>query len=115
MDRFKIKKFWEDTSSLIWEEFVSLEAETKARVIKRIEIFERKTINQLFREKQLEKVEGATVKMYELRLRITPPVRMLGVLEKSRYIPIHLFIKKDEQMRPKDIQTATERIKRYYQ
>ncbi|KKU57588.1 MAG: hypothetical protein UX81_C0032G0004 [Parcubacteria group bacterium GW2011_GWA2_47_12] len=114
MDRFVIDNFWDEPRSSVGEEFSSFTAKLKTRIVKRIEIFERKTVSQLFAEKQLEKVKGVSVEMYELRIRITPPVRILGTLKKNHYKPFHIFLKKEERIRSKYLQTATERIKRYY-
>lgn len=114
MDRFEIDNFWDDTHSSAGKEFSSFTATVKARIVKRIEIFERKTVSQLFAEKQLEKVRGVSVEMYELRIRVTSSVRMLGTLKKNHYKPFHIFIKKEGRIRQKDLQIATERIKRYY-
>ncbi len=114
MDKFEIDNFWDEPNSLVGEEFFSFTPKLKARIIKRIEVFERKTVSQLFTEKQLEKVKGVDIDMYELRIRITPPVRILGTLKRNCYKPFHIFIKKEERIRLKDLQTSVERIKCHY-
>ena len=91
-----------------------LDKKPEALLYDKIDHYKRLKALDLLKEKTLEKIKILStekVKMYELKFRQSPPIRMIGTLEKNEYIAYHAFSKKyDGPIKPKEIKTALKRI-----
>jgi len=108
--QFQIGTFWEDEELHVYREFCDLKEQAQAKSLKRLKEMEKKTVIQLFKSNELEKVHTGPPALYELKLKISPPVRMLGILNGNIFTPLHIFTKKRKKLSQTDIQTASNRI-----
>lgn len=92
----------------------NLDRKPEALLYDKIDHYEKLKVLDLLQEKTLEKIKTSSaekVKMYELKFKQSPPIRMIGTLEKNEYIAYHAFFKKhDGPIKPKEIKTALKRI-----
>lgn len=110
--QFRITDFIEEDDSYANREFRELGPRLQAQILKRLSVFEEKTISQLFKTNELEKVADKSAKLYELKIRTSPPVRMLGIFEENHYKPLCIIKKKTEKLSQRDIKRAINRIQK---
>ncbi len=82
-----------------------------SQVLKRIDFLQQKRIVDLMYSKDFEILKSYN-ELYEFKIHSKQEVRMLGVLdiEKSTFHALHAFIKKDQKIRQKEIDTTIIRL-----
>ena len=107
---------WKDEKgeSLV-ESFVKiLNKEQRALLYDKIDHYKKLKVLDLMREKTLEKIKISSsekVKIYELKFKQSPPIRMIGTLKENKYIAYHAFFKKNNgPIKSREIKTALKRI-----
>lgn len=68
-------------------------------------------IKQLLRTRDIKKIKGIKVDLYELRVRTVLEYRFLGQIDRDTFTIVHAFIKKTQSAIKKDIELAIKRLK----
>lgn len=71
---------------------VQLPPKTKSRIFKRADHYAEMTVDQLLANREiLEKVHGSTYPLYELKFRISPPIRAISIIWKNKVVVLKMF------------------------
>lgn len=112
MEKFQFETWRNEYDKSPVEDFFDTKLNDKqlATVLYKIDHFKNLSILELGKEGALKKIRDIKISLNELRFKY-PPIRMLGVLQRSKFVATHIFIKDyDGAIKRKEINIALSRV-----
>lgn len=105
IDHYKNPQNKDPISDFLMEE---LEERHIKQMVKKIDIFKRKSTEAARKAGELEKIRYPNAfNLYELKFKTSPPIRMIGIPASQKYLALHIFIKKyDGPIKNKEVEIA---------